>query len=97
VSEPMTFQKKSRREQYIVRDDVVEATGVEPVSENPFSRLSTSVAGDLNFPHTHAQRQACKFGSLKMRDRIRGCSPVHVHRLNDALYRSTVVRVGRAA
>ena len=30
VSEPMTFQKKSRRERYIVRDDVVPVAGVEP-------------------------------------------------------------------
>ena len=30
MSEPMTFQKKSRRERYIVRDDVVPVAGVEP-------------------------------------------------------------------
>ncbi len=40
MSEPMTFQKKSRRERYIVRDDVVEATGIEPVSKNQFSGIS---------------------------------------------------------
>ena len=30
MSEPMTFQKKSRRERYIVRDDVVPLAGLEP-------------------------------------------------------------------
>ena len=30
MSEPMTFQKKSRRERYIVRDDMVPVAGVEP-------------------------------------------------------------------
>ena len=28
MSKPMTFQKKSRRERYIVRDDVVQVTGL---------------------------------------------------------------------
>ena len=32
MSEPMTFQKKSRRERYIVRDDVVGMTGFEPAA-----------------------------------------------------------------
>ena len=31
AGEPTTFQKKSRRERYIVRDDVVPLTGLEPV------------------------------------------------------------------
>ena len=30
MSEPMTSHKKSRRERYIVRDDVVRVTGLEP-------------------------------------------------------------------
>ena len=30
MCEPMTFQKKSRRERYIVRDDVAGAEGLEP-------------------------------------------------------------------
>ena len=30
MSEPMSFQKKSRRERYIVRDDVVGEGGFEP-------------------------------------------------------------------
>ncbi len=30
MSEPMTFQKKSRRERYIVRDDVARQEGLEP-------------------------------------------------------------------
>lgn len=29
MSEPMTFQKKSRRERYIVRDDVERVMGIE--------------------------------------------------------------------
>ena len=33
VSEPMSFQKKSRRERYIVRDDVVERMGFEPMCD----------------------------------------------------------------
>ena len=33
VSEPMSFQKKSRRERYIVRDDVAERMGFEPMCD----------------------------------------------------------------
>ena len=46
ASEPMTFEK-SRRERYGVRDDVVEARGVEPLSENPFLRFSPSAGCHL--------------------------------------------------
>ena len=32
MSESMTFQKKSRRERYIVRDDVAGVAGFEPTN-----------------------------------------------------------------
>ena len=44
VSAPMTFQKKSRRERYIVRDDVVRVTGFEPAASCSQSRRATSCA-----------------------------------------------------
>ena len=37
---------------------VVEATGVEPVSENPLTQLSSWVVYLLKFPLTNADRQA---------------------------------------
>jgi len=41
---------------------MVEARGVEPLSENPSIGTSTSVAVYLKFPQMHAKRRACIFG-----------------------------------
>ena len=68
MSEPMTFQKKSRRERYIVRDDVVEATGLEPAASWSQTKHSTKLSYasnsiyDYNFnklfcqPKTHFKK-----------------------------------------
>ena len=41
---------------------VVEARGIEPLSENSSSQLSPSADAQLNFPFMHAERQACIIG-----------------------------------
>ena len=43
---------------------MVEPTGIEPVSENPSSRLSSGAVGLLDLPCLNADRQAFRFGSL---------------------------------
>jgi hypothetical protein len=44
--------------------DLVEARGVEPLSENLFTRLSTSVVDILTFPLPHSYRQDYGFSRL---------------------------------
>ena len=41
---------------------LVEARGIEPLSENSSSRPSPSADAQLNFPFMHAERQACIIG-----------------------------------
>ena len=43
---------------------MVEARGVEPLSENLSARLSTSVVGVLTFPPPHPHQQGYGFSSL---------------------------------
>ena len=43
---------------------LVEPRGIEPLSENPSSRLSSGVVSLLNLPRLNADRQAFRFGSL---------------------------------
>ena len=43
---------------------LVEARGVEPLSENLFTRLSTSVVDILTFPLPHSYRQDYGFSRL---------------------------------
>lgn len=43
---------------------LVEATGIEPVSENSFPKPSPSAVVYLKFPHPSAKRQAKRLGSL---------------------------------
>ena len=43
---------------------LVEATGIEPVSENSFPKPSPSAVVYLKFPHPSAKRQAKGLGSL---------------------------------
>ena len=47
---------------------MVEARGVEPLSESLSEGLSTSVASALTFPPLHAQRQAYSFSSFMKSD-----------------------------
>lgn len=46
------------------KDLLVEARGVEPLSENLFTRLSTSVVDILTFPLPHSYRQDYGFSRL---------------------------------
>ena len=52
----------------VVCCDVVEMTGVEPVSENIFTPASTSVDCELRFPLHTAHNQAICYGSFVNRD-----------------------------
>ena len=51
---------------------LVEARGVEPLSENHLPMLSTSVFCALGFPPRSAHRQAMRFGIPKIRDQRQG-------------------------
>lgn len=53
---------------------VVEARGIEPLSENHLPRLSPSAADRLRFPSTGAERQAPGYGSRLLHDRDGGAS-----------------------
>ena len=46
-----------------VSDHLVEATGIEPVSENHLPWFSPSAADLLRFPSLNAERQALSYGS----------------------------------
>ena len=59
---------------------LVEARGVEPLSENPLIQLSTSVFCYLEFPSSDVNRQTSNSGSLLVRDRYKSKLSVHVHR-----------------
>ena len=48
--------------------------GVEPMSENLFPKLSTSVVYLLNFPRKNAGKQALILGSPLIRDKVQGSS-----------------------
>ena len=51
---------------------LVEMMGVEPMSENLFPKLSTSVVYLLNFPQENADKQALTLGSPLVRDKVQG-------------------------
>ncbi len=57
---------------------LVEATGVEPVSENLFTQLSTSVVYRLTFPPYTADKQAVYFSNSPYISRA-GVFPADVH------------------
>ena len=42
------LKRKRRRERYKVRDDVVEVTGIEPVSESALTETSPGAVGHLH-------------------------------------------------
>ena len=48
--------------------------GVEPMSENLFPKLSTSVVYLLKFAWENAGKQALTLGSLLIRDKVQGPS-----------------------
>ena len=59
---------------------LVEARGVEPLSENPSIWLSPGALCLLEFPSTTADIQAVILGSHFMRDPFNGETRMHVHR-----------------
>ena len=63
---------------------LVEARGIEPLSENLLIQLSPSAFRLLEFPLMHGGGQPYLAGSHFMRDGLNGERPVHVHRLHDA-------------
>ncbi len=76
--------KKSRRKRYAACDDVVEARGVEPLSENPLTRLSPGAAFAFTFPLAHTQRQVYAVSSFinpVCRKALAGSFPVSQRRL----------------
>lgn len=75
---------------------VVEATGVEPVSENPSERLSTGVSGSLISP-AHPKPAKNARGSLFIHDRYTDRLTVHVHRLVTPEPKPRYSSEGRAA
>ena len=58
---------------------LVEATGVEPVSENPLTQPSSWTVYRLEFPFPNADRQAFGQGSPFVHDRFKSERPMHVH------------------
>ena len=51
---------------------LVEMMGVEPMSENLFPKLSTSVVYLLKFPWENAGKQALTLSSPLIRDKVQG-------------------------
>ena len=56
---------------------MVEARGVEPLSENKFTKPSPSAVNLLTFPPAHAGLQAYAFSSFMMHDALKALR-VHV-------------------
>ena len=63
---------------------MVEARGVEPLSENLLIQPSTSVVYLLEFPLCAADKQASPAGSFFLLDRLKSKPPMQVHRSFDA-------------
>ena len=59
---------------------LVEMTGVEPVSENPFIQLSPGAAELLNLPREIAVRRAKSRGSPFLHGGVKDERAAHVHR-----------------
>ena len=68
--------------------------GIEPMSENPASRLSPWVVCYLAFPIGGANKHAPSQGSPFLLDRFKGETPMQVHRSCDAQSSVAVVRGG---
>ena len=74
----------------------MEATGIEPVSESLFPKISPSAAVRLKFPHFPAERQAGKLGSLLFISRFEAHADLRSP-LIDAFIPTAVLRVKTAA
>ena len=73
---------------------LVEARGVEPLSENLLIQLSPSAFRLLEFPLRHGGGQPYLAGSHFMRDALNGERRVHVHRLHDAQSEAAILLGG---
>ena len=73
---------------------MVEARGVEPLSENLLIQLSPSASRLLGFPARDGGGQPACLGSHFLRDRFNGEPPMHVHRLHDAQSRAAILSGG---
>ena len=73
---------------------LVEARGVEPLSENLLIQLSPSAVRLLAFPSADGGGQPSVLGSHLMRDALDGERRVHVHRLLDAQSRAAILSGG---
>ena len=63
-SKPVDFLQWIKNDRSKPAVFLVEARGVEPLSENPFMQLSTRVVYLLKFPHPSADKQADGIGSF---------------------------------
>ena len=73
---------------------MVEARGVEPLSENLLIQLSPSAFRLLEFPLSRGDGQPQDSGSHFMRDALNGEKHVHVHRSNDAQSEAAILLGG---
>ena len=72
------FLQKNRNEQFSACSDVVEARGIEPLSENIFPKASPSAVCKLKFPYQTAGRQAERLGSFIIHGSLKALT-AHVH------------------
>ena len=70
---------------------LVEMRGIEPLSENPSTQLSSWTVCYLEFPSGSANRHAIPSGSPFMHDRLKCEQPMHVHHSNDAQSEAVVL------
>ena len=70
---------------------LVEMMGIEPMSENPLTKLSPWAVCFLDFPIGGVSRHTPSLGSPFVLDRFKGERPMHVHRSFDAQSEATVL------
>lgn len=58
------IEKEHKQNEFCLCSELVEARGIEPLSENHLPKLSTSVSNYLTFPHLTANWKAERIGSL---------------------------------
>ena len=73
---------------------LVEARGIEPLSENLLIQLSPSAVRRLDFPLCDGGGQPSLAGSHLLRDALDGERRVHVHRLLDAQSEAAILLGG---
>ena len=73
---------------------LVEMRGIEPLSENPSTQLSSWTVCYLEFPSESANRHAIPSGSPFLHDRLKCEPPMHVHHSHDVQSAVVVLRRG---